>query len=116
MAQKRDTTKYRVVRNRKTVHVGITNDPERREQEHQRKYGRDARLVKEGRKTTRDGARRWEREQRKKGRPTGPEAAAHRSLSFSEYSDHYEHQRAGTRIAGSVSDAAPTVLDWEIGS
>ena len=41
---------------------------------------------------------------------------AHRSLSFSEYSDYNEHQRAGTRISGSVSDAAPTVLDWEIGS
>ena len=34
--------------------------------------------------------------------------------SFSEYSEHYEH-RAGTRMSGSVSDAAPTVLDWEIG-
>ena len=44
------------------------------------------------------------------------EASAHRSLSFSEYSDYYEHRRAGTRIGGSVSDAAPTVLDWEIGS
>ncbi len=42
------------------------------------------------------------------------EAAVRRSLSFSEYSEHYEH-RAGTRISGSVSDADPTVLDWEIG-
>ena len=42
------------------------------------------------------------------------EGAARRSLSFSEYSEHYEH-RAGTRISGSVSDAAPTVLDWETG-
>lgn len=46
----------------------------------------------------------------------GANDAAHRSLSFSEYSDHYEHQRAGTRIRGCVRDAAPTVLDWEIGS
>lgn len=72
MGQKRDTTKYRVVKDRKTVHVGITNDPGRREQEHRRDYGKKARLVKEGRKTTRDGARRWEQKQRKKGRPTGP--------------------------------------------
>lgn len=43
------------------------------------------------------------------------EAAVRRSLSFSEYSDYYEH-RVGTRVSGSVSDAAPTVLDWEIGS
>ena len=42
------------------------------------------------------------------------ETAVPRSLSFSEYSDYYEH-RAGTRMRGSVSDAAPTVLDWEIG-
>lgn len=42
------------------------------------------------------------------------QTAVRRSLSFSEYSDYYEH-RAGTRISGSVSDAAPTVLDWEIG-
>ena len=42
------------------------------------------------------------------------ETAVRRSLSFSEYSDYYEH-RAGTRIDGTVSDAAPTVLDWEIG-
>ena len=39
-----------------------------------------------------------------------------RSLSFSEYSEYYERQRAGIRIGGSVSEAAPTVLDWEIGS
>lgn len=44
------------------------------------------------------------------------ETAGHRSLSFSEYSDYYEQPRGGTRISGSVSDAAPTVLDWEIGS
>ena len=39
MDQKRDTTKDRVVKDRKTVHVGITKDPGRREQEHQRNYG-----------------------------------------------------------------------------
>ena len=72
MSSDRDTTKYRIVRNRKTIHVGITNNPERREQEHQRDFGKNARLVKEGRKTTREGALRWEREQRGKGRPTGP--------------------------------------------
>ena len=44
------------------------------------------------------------------------EASAHLSLSFSEYSDYHEQPRGGTRISGSVSEAAPTVLDWEIGS
>lgn len=72
MGKKRDTTKYRVVQNRKTVHVGITNNAQRREKEHQREYGKNARLVKEGRRTTREAAIRWEREQRRRGRPTGP--------------------------------------------
>ena len=48
MGEARDTTKYRVVKNRKTVHVGITSNPGRREKEHQREYGGTARLVKEG--------------------------------------------------------------------
>ena len=72
MATNRDTTKYRVILNRKTVHVGITNNPTRREKEHQREFGNNARLVKEGRQTTRQGAQEWERRQREKGRPTGP--------------------------------------------
>lgn len=42
-------------------------------------------------------------------------AASHRSLSFSEYADYFERPPAGMPVAGSVSDAAPTELDWEIG-
>ena len=42
-------------------------------------------------------------------------ATAHLTLTFSEYSDYYEHQRAGTRTIGRVSDAPRPVLDWEIG-
>ncbi len=43
--------------------------------------------------------------------------AGRRTLSFSEYSDYYhEAPGAKTLISGSVSDASPTVLDWEIGS
>lgn len=44
------------------------------------------------------------------------ELSSRRSLSFSEYADHYEPPATGTRISGSVRDAAPTALDWEIGS
>ena len=43
------------------------------------------------------------------------EAAVHLTVTFSEYSDYYEHERAGTRTFGRVSDAPRTVLDWEIG-
>ena len=42
-------------------------------------------------------------------------AAPQPSLSFSEYSNYYERPRAEVRIGGTVSDAVPTELDWEIG-
>jgi predicted GIY-YIG superfamily endonuclease len=66
----RDTYKYRFTKGRKTVHVGITNDLERREREHKAKYGEDGHIRQEGRATTRLAALEWEREQAKKGRPT----------------------------------------------
>ena len=67
---KRDTYKYRATKNRRTVHVGITNDLGRREREHSRDIGPGVRLVQEGRRTTREAALKWERQQTKKGRPT----------------------------------------------
>lgn len=67
---KRDTYKYRAMKNRRTVHVGITNDLGRREHEHNRDIGPGVRLVQEGRRTTREAALKWERQQTKKGRPT----------------------------------------------
>lgn len=45
-----------------------------------------------------------------------PGTYPHRSLSFSAYSDYYEHRHAGTRTIAAVRDAAPTTLEWEIGS
>ena len=41
--------------------------------------------------------------------------ASRSSMSFSEYSNYYEHPRAGMRISGAVSEAVPTELEWEIG-
>ncbi len=65
-------TLYRIVRNRRTVHVGITRNPERREQEHKRRFGAGAYMMKEGYRHSLQAARQWEHEQRRKGRPTGP--------------------------------------------
>ncbi|MEM6683104.1 MAG: hypothetical protein AAF607_12780 [Pseudomonadota bacterium] len=63
MAQKpRDTYKYEVRLGRKKVHGGITNDMQRREAEHQRKFGQKAKLTQVGRKTTEEAARKWEKE------------------------------------------------------
>ena len=57
----RDTQRYHYVQDRKVVHRGITNDPERREQEHRQNYG-DGWLKPIGPKVTRDSALKWERD------------------------------------------------------
>jgi predicted GIY-YIG superfamily endonuclease len=73
MSKPRDTYKYEFKIGNRVVHSGITNDLERREGEHQRRRGWSGGHIKQvGRRTTRDGARRWEDEQREKGKPTGP--------------------------------------------
>lgn len=56
----RDTYKYKYVRGGKILHGGITNNLERRENEHQQKWP-GGRIRKVGRRTTRDGAQEWER-------------------------------------------------------
>ena len=73
MSKPRDTYKYEFKKGNKVVHVGITNDLDRREQEHQRAHGWDrGHIRKVGRRTTRDAALLWETGQRRKGKPTGP--------------------------------------------
>ncbi len=66
----RDTYKYHFKQGRRIVHTGITNDLERRGDEHKQDFGRDGHIVKVGYVTTRDAALKWEREQAAKGRPT----------------------------------------------
>ena len=67
----RDTYKYHLKLRGKIVHTGITNDLERREQEHQKQYP-GSKIHQVGRKTNREAARAWEQEQRARGKPTGP--------------------------------------------
>lgn len=59
MANERDTYKYHFKIGRRIVHGGITNDLERREQEHQQKWP-SGHIRQVGRKTTEDAARKWE--------------------------------------------------------
>ena len=61
MKNKRDTYKYQYRQGRKIVHGGITEDLERREQEHQQKWP-GGRISKVGRRTTEDAARKWEKD------------------------------------------------------
>ena len=64
----RDTYKYHLKRGNKIIRSGITNDLDRREDEHQREFGEDVHVKKVGRATTREGAKDWEKEQ-KRGTP-----------------------------------------------
>ena len=49
-------------KNRRIVHKGITTDLDRREGEHQRKWS-GGRITQVGNRTTKDAARKWEKEQ-----------------------------------------------------
>ena len=60
MSKARNTIKYEFKVGNKIVHGGITNDPNRREKEHQNKWP-NGHIVKVGRRTTEDAAREWEK-------------------------------------------------------
>ena len=60
--EQRDTYKYQFKIGNKIVHGGITNDLERREQEHKRTYGQKGHIKQVGRRTTEEAARNWEEE------------------------------------------------------
>ena len=64
MAKQRDTYKYHFKVRNKIVHSGITDDLERREKEHQRKWP-GGHIKQVGLKSTEEGAREWEKEQEK---------------------------------------------------
>lgn len=72
MGASRDTYKYHFKRGNEILHTGITNDLDRREQEHQRDIDPKGHIFQVGGPTTRDGAKAWEDEQRDQGKPTGP--------------------------------------------
>jgi len=61
MGKPRDTYKYLYKIGNKTVHGGITNDLERREEEHQQKWPK-GHIKQAGRRTTEEAAREWEKE------------------------------------------------------
>ncbi len=56
----RDTCKYHLKDGKRVIHLGITNNLKRREQEHQSNYP-GAQIRQIGRKTTREYAISWER-------------------------------------------------------
>ena len=64
LMKNRDTYKYHFKTGHKIVHSGITDDLDRREQEHQQKWPR-GHIMQVGRKTTEPAAREWEQSQKK---------------------------------------------------
>lgn len=64
MSKLRDTYKYHFKIKNKIVHSGITDDLDRREQEHQQEWP-TGHIKQVGRKTTEDAAREWEQDQEK---------------------------------------------------
>ena len=61
MGKRYDTYKYQFKVGRKIVHGGITDNLERREEEHQEKWPK-GHIKQVGRRTTKDAARKWEKE------------------------------------------------------
>jgi len=61
MSKPRDTYKYHLIKDRKVVHRGITDDPRRREGDHQQEFP-GSHIKQIGRRTTREAALKWERE------------------------------------------------------
>lgn len=61
---KRDTYKYDFKVKNKIVHSGITDDLERREGEHKRKWPK-GHIVQVGRRTTEEAALEWEKTKQK---------------------------------------------------
>ena len=64
MKKPRNTYKYHFKRGQKIVHSGITNDLERREQEHEGKWP-GGHIFQVGNRTTKGAAHEWEKKQKK---------------------------------------------------
>lgn len=65
MSKARDTYKYHVKVGNKIVHNGITDNLERRDQQHKQKWPNGHIIVQVGRRTTEEAAREWEKKQKK---------------------------------------------------
>ena len=64
MVAKRNTYKYHFKIGKKIVHSGITDDLDRREQEHKQKWP-TGHIIQAGYKTTEEAAKIWEKRQKK---------------------------------------------------
>ena len=70
MAKKRNTSRYTLREKAKIVGFGITNDLERREDEHREDGKRFTSMKQEGRRVTRESAEQWEEQRLEQYRRT----------------------------------------------
>lgn len=75
--QNRNHVKYRYKQGNTDSHTGITTNPARRQAEHQR-ANPGGHLKQVGRRVTKESALKWERDQRRQGKPTEGYRAAPR--------------------------------------
>ena len=69
MYQDKCIYKYHFKKGNRIIHTGITNDLERREEEHKRTYDKKGHIFQVGHRVTRTSALKWEHEQALKGKP-----------------------------------------------
>ena len=62
MGKPRDWYTYQFKRGNKILHGGISQEPERREEEHQRQIDPNGHLTVVGKAKTEGGARKWEKD------------------------------------------------------
>ncbi len=60
MAKRRSYSRYELKNGRKTVYRGITNNPERREEEHRDERKKFTKMNTVGPRVTKDAAEKWE--------------------------------------------------------
>jgi len=68
MARKRDHYRYYLKKGRKILYIGITNDPERREEQHRKEGKNFTHMHIVGPSVTKESAEKWEEETLKKYR------------------------------------------------
>lgn len=61
MTQYRNVYKYHLKRGNEIIHIGITNDLERRESEHKQNYGDSVKIHQVGHRTTKKAALEWDK-------------------------------------------------------
>lgn len=75
MTQYRNVYKYHLKKGNKILHTGITNDLDRKEAEHQQKYGKGVHIKQVGFRTTfkeaMKWALKWEEEKRQRSKSMG---------------------------------------------